>query len=64
MRTGQFTRASHDYGASLSIVKPKNNDPGDPTPPENVNWQTQFTKEQWAELTEDTEEILDILRRA
>lgn len=63
MRTGQFTRASHEYGASLSIVKPKNNDPGDLTPPENLDWRKTFTQAQWEELTEDSEEILDILRR-
>lgn len=63
MRTGQFTRATHDYGASMSIVKPKNNDMGDLTPPENYDYKSVFTKEQWEELTEDTTEILDVLRR-
>jgi DNA-directed RNA polymerase subunit F len=63
MRTGQFTRASHEYGAALSVVKPRNNDPGDITPPENLDWRDTFTKEQWEQLTEDSEQILDILRR-
>ena len=64
MRTGQFTRATHEYGASLSIVKPKNNDPGDLTPPESVDWNDSFTKEQWEQLTTGADEIMDILRRA
>lgn len=63
MRVGQFTRASHEYGASLTIVKPRNNDPGDVTPPENYDYNDVFTKEQWEELTEDSEAIMDILRR-
>ena len=62
MRTGVFTRASHDYGAALEVVKPKNNDLGDLTPPEYLDPHRIFTKEQWKELTEDEAAVLDIIK--
>ncbi len=58
MRTGQFTRGSHNWGASLSVVKPKNNDPGDLTPPESLNPQLELLVKQ---LQQGDDDVIDLL---
>lgn len=62
MRTGQFSRASHAYGASLSIVKPRNNDPGSYIAPELLNPNLGLTLEQQQELGQDILDLFSLYR--
>lgn len=57
MRYGQFTRAFHEFGASLSVVKPRNNDPGSYVHPSLLDPALKLTLEQQQELAQD---ILDL----
>ena len=62
MRSGQFTRASHNYGASLSIVKPRNNDPGSYMPPEFLDPRHKLTLEQQEELSQDVADLFNLYK--
>lgn len=56
MRAGAFTRVTHDYGASLSIVKPPDNNFGKPYPPELDD--LELTDAEREELTQRIEDLL------
>lgn len=62
MRSGQFSRASHEYGASMSMVKPRNNDPGSHIPPELLNPHLGLTLEQQEELAQDVGDLFALYK--
>ena len=62
MRSGQFSRLTHQFGASLDVVKPKNNDPGSVIPPELLDRALALTESQRRELAHDIQELYNLLR--
>lgn len=62
MRSGVFSRASHEYGASLSVVKPRNNDPGSYIAPELMNPNLGLTLEQQEELAQDVLDLFSLYK--
>ena len=62
MRSGQFSRLTHQFGASLDVVKPKNNDPGSVIPPELLDRALALTESQRRELAQDIQDLYNLYR--
>lgn len=62
MRMGSFSRVSHEYGASLSVVKPPDNNPGSIIPPELMDPALKLTEEEQRELAQRIADLYAIYR--
>lgn len=62
MRQGQFSRTTHSFGASLDVVKSRNNDPGSVIPPELLDAALKLTDQQRQELARDIQDLFNLYR--
>jgi hypothetical protein len=62
MRMGQFSRTSHDFGPSLSVVKPANNNPGSTIPIELLDPSLALTEAQQREMAGDIRDLFNMYR--
>lgn len=62
MRMGQFSRTGMTFGQSLSVVKPRDNNPGSVVPSELFDPALELTEEQRLELVERIEDLFDVYR--
>lgn len=62
MRQGTFSRTAITYGASLSVVKPPNNDPGSYIQPELLDPSLALTTAQQYDLQGRIDDLYAILR--
>jgi hypothetical protein len=62
MRMGTFSRLTHSFGPSLSVIKPKNNDPGSVIPPELLDRALGLNESQRRELAQDIQDLYNLYR--
>ena len=62
MRQGRFSRDQINYGASLSVVKPKDNDPGSYLVPELLSPALALTQAQQYDLQQRIDDLYALLR--
>lgn len=62
MRMGSFSRSTHEYGPSLSIAKPADNNPGSIIPPELMDPALKLNEQQQRELAERIRDLYDIYK--
>jgi hypothetical protein len=62
MRTGQFSRTTHEYGQALSVVKPPDNNPGSIIPPELMDPALKLNQEQQRELADRIRDLYMIYK--
>lgn len=62
MRIGQFSRTTLDYGASLSIAKPADNDYGSTIPAALKDPSLQLTDAQVQDLNQRIQDLFNVYR--
>lgn len=62
MRSGEFSRMTHGFGPSLSVVKPKNNNVGSTIPAELLDSALKLSLSQQAELARDIADLYNLYR--
>ena len=62
MRMGQFSRSTHDFGPSLAVLKPANNNPGSTVPIELLDPSLALTEAQRKEMSSDIRDLYNMYR--
>lgn len=62
MRIGSFSRTTHVYGQSLSVVHPPDNDPGSVIPPELLDPSLRLSEKEQHELAQRIADLYAIYR--